>query len=110
MRVYLAGPMRGIPYFNFPAFTEAAKSLRAMGHTVLSPAEADIELFGDDFGKDNPTGDAKGFDIRGAMERDLLWICQEAEAIALLPGWEFSKGSRVEYALAECLGLEKIML
>lgn len=107
MRYYLAGPMRGIPYFNFPAFAEAAKLLRAEGHTVMSPAEADIELFGDDFGKDNPAGDDRQFDIRGAMERDLTWICREAEGIALLPGWESSKGARAENALAECLGLHR---
>lgn len=110
MKIYLAGPMRGIPYFNFPAFERAAAMLRAEGHTVLSPAEADTELFGAAFGKDNPTGDERGFDIRAAMQRDLTWICQEADAIALLPGWASSKGARAENALAECLGIERRFL
>jgi hypothetical protein len=112
MRYYLAGPMRGIPYFNFPAFAEAAEKLRAEGHTVLSPAEADIEILGD-LASSNLTGSEEqatkehGFDIRDAMKRDLAWICDEAEGIALLPGWESSKGARVENALAECLGLHR---
>jgi hypothetical protein len=39
-RVYIAGPMRGIPEFNFPAFDAAARG-RAMGLEIISPAELD---------------------------------------------------------------------
>ena len=41
MRLYLAGPMTGLPLWNFPAFATAAAALRADGHTVFSPAEHD---------------------------------------------------------------------
>ncbi len=41
MNLYLAGPMRGIPGFNFPKFDEVAATLRFIGHTVFSPAEHD---------------------------------------------------------------------
>lgn len=48
MKVYVAGPMRGIPEFNFPAFNLAAKNLRADGHVVFNPAERDNERHGTD--------------------------------------------------------------
>ena len=39
MNIYVAGPMRGYPEFNFPSFHAAAAQLRAAGHTVFNPAE-----------------------------------------------------------------------
>jgi hypothetical protein len=108
--------MRGIAEFNFPAFHAAAALLRAQGHFVFSPAEKDNERHGTDISKDNPTGDEDlaaqqhGFNLREALGVDLGWICAEAEAIALLPGWQLSKGARAELAAAQALGLEVIDL
>jgi hypothetical protein len=116
MKIYLAGPMRGIPQFNFPAFYEAAEKLRRQGHEVFSPAERDNERHGKDIGQDNPTGDVKlaaeqhGFNLREALYDDMTYITLHANAIALLPGWERSKGATAERATAECLGLEVIEL
>lgn len=112
MRIYLAGPMTGIPHFNYPAFNAAAASLRGDGHTVFSPAEHDFEMHGKDIS--NPEGSAEqaerdhGFSRRDALKADLSWICDNAEAIALLPGWQRSTGAQTERALAVALGL-KIM-
>jgi len=106
--------MTGIPHFNYPAFNSAAAALRFEGHTVFNPAEQDIEMFGKDIS--NPTGDAAqatadhGFDRRAALKADLSWICDNAEAIALLPGWEKSSGANAERALAVALGLEVLNL
>jgi hypothetical protein len=108
--------MRGIAEFNFPAFHAAAATLRAQGHFVFSPAEKDNERHGTDISKGNPTGDEDlaaqqhGFNLREALGVDLGWICAEAEAIALLPGWQLSKGARAELATAQALGLEIIDL
>jgi hypothetical protein len=38
-RVYLAGPMTGLPEFNYPAFNAEAARLRALGYQVENPAE-----------------------------------------------------------------------
>lgn len=115
MNLYIAGPMRGRPFFNFPAFHAAAKRLRDKGHTVFSPAERDEAKNGNDFSTKYPTGSnedaaANGFNLREALCDDLMWICLHADGIALLPGWENSKGARAERAVAQALGLERIYL
>lgn len=117
MKIYLAGPMRGIPEFNFPAFHAAAAKLRAEGHEVFNPAERDVERHGGvDISKGNTEGCEKqaakqhGFDLRVALGEDLAWICGQADAIALLPGWVDSKGARAEHATAVALGLQVIQL
>src|SRR5690242_9933428 len=115
LKVYLAGPMRGYPEFNFPAFHAAAAKLRAEGYEVFNPAEKDEEVYGTDFAERFPTGDlaaasAAGFDLRVALAEDLYWICRHADAIALLPGWQASKGACTEYSTAQALGLRAIFL
>jgi len=115
MKIYLAGPMRNIPNFNFPAFDYAAAKLRDEGHEVFSPADHDRQQNGDEIGN-NPTGDESeatktfGFSLRRALAADTAYICRQADAIALLPGWEKSSGASAEYALARCLGLTIIIL
>lgn len=112
-KVYLAGPMRGIPHFNFPAFHAGARELRIQGYEVFSPAENDIKQAGHDISKDRADGDetkVEGFSLRKALGQDLAWICAEADAIAMLPGWEKSRGSIAEHATAVALGLKIIYL
>ena len=110
MKLYVAGPMRGYPEFNFPAFHAAAKRLREEGHTIFSPAEKDEEVHGAEFSKQFKTGSLEdatsmGFSLRRALGDDLKWICKEADGIYLLRGWEHSKGALAEKATAEALGL-----
>ncbi len=112
MKVYIAGPMRGIPEFNFPAFFAAEAKLQAQGHECFNPARRDNEVHGTDISKGNETGDEDiaaaehGFDLREALGADLAWICAEADAIFMLPGWKNSKGATAEQATAVALGLE----
>lgn len=93
MKIYLAGPMRGYPDSNFPAFHEEAARLRAKGHEVFNPAEW-----------------SQSDNIRVLMKMDLDWICDHAEAVALMPGWQNSSGAKTEYQLAVAIGLETIEL
>ena len=103
--------MRGIAFFNFPAFHTAAAALRKQGHEVFSPAEADMAHYGVDVSKDNFTGSETqaevqhGLTIRNALARDMKFICEEADALAMLPGWENSTGARAEHTLAVALRL-----
>jgi hypothetical protein len=106
MRTYLAGPMRGCVYLNFPAFDAAAADLRSHGIQVISPADLDRQA-GFDPAKLPKDWDwntlPEGF-LRLAARRDLLAIL-ECDSIHLLPGWQDSKGARAERAVAEWIGL-----
>jgi nucleoside 2-deoxyribosyltransferase len=106
MRIYLAGPMRGLPNLNREAFDYWAAKLRADGHEVFSPAENNEKIYGAHIYRDNPEGDEgkAGIDGRVVFEHDLVWICRHADAVALMPGWENSKGAKAERAVAEALG------
>jgi hypothetical protein len=87
LKVYLAGPMTGHPDFNYPAFNAEAARLRALGLTVSNPAENPIEETWQDY-------------MRTAVAQ--LVKC---DVVALLPGWEKSRGARIENGLAVSLGI-----
>lgn len=112
MKIYLAGPMRGVPNFNCEAFHAGAKALREQGHEVFSPVEASEKRYGAQLYQNQPEGDEAraGVDGRVVFGEDLAWICAHAEAVALLPGWENSKGANAERATALALGLKIIEL
>lgn len=99
MKLYLAGPMRGFPDFNFPAFHAAAAKLRAEGHEVFNPAEKGME-------KDAANSQDDLAFRRLVFGLDTDWICREAEGIAMMPRWVESRGAFAEWALANALGLD----
>ena len=90
MKVYVAGPMTGLPNKNFPAFDKARDKLLAKGYWVVSPA--DLERNRDTLS------------YEGQMKDDLKHLL-ECDAIFLLEGWEFSKGASVEHFVARVAGL-----
>ena len=92
--IYISGPMTGLPDLNFPAFHAAAQKLRGQGLTVVNPAEKEGE------GDPNKTwSDYLKADIR------LLLDC---DSIYMLPGWQKSKGAKLEFHIAVELGLSVI--
>jgi hypothetical protein len=99
--------MRGHRAYNHPAFDLAAAKLRAVGHEVFSPAEEDRRKWPDrpwSSYSGNPEIDGIPLeDMRLIIKSDLVWICDNAEAIALLPQWETSKGVAVEKPLGHFL-------
>jgi len=111
--IYIAGPMRGYPEFNFPAFFAAEDRIteRYTEVEVFNPAKRDNEHHGTDISVGNPTGSEEqaaeehGFDLREALGADCAWICAKATGIYMLNGWEGSSGARAELALAQALGL-----
>lgn len=89
LNLYIAGPMTGLPEYNFPAFHDAADALRDAGHYVTNPAEN----FGGRTDLDRSEYLKKAY-------RQVL----ECDAIALLPGWEQSTGATTELLIARDCG------
>lgn len=89
MRVYLSGPMTALPYLNFPAFMEEARRLRKLGYDVVNPVDI------------NPDQDAEWADCLRADLRELL----TCDTIAMLPGWQNSRGAKLERYVAKELGM-----
>ena len=89
-RIYIAGPMSGLPDLNYPAFNAMAERLRAHGHHVENPAE-------------NPPPKCESWLGYMRMAVAQLATC---DAVVMLPGWSKSKGACIEHQLAVGLGLE----
>ncbi len=101
---YLAGPMRGIKEFNFPAFRRATSILRYTGITIISPHEMDEEAGYDWTGFTGHEDLASfNFDLTARLADDIAAIC-EVEAVILLDGWKVSGGARAEASFAWATG------
>lgn len=92
-RVYVAGPMTGLPEYNFPLFNATAAKLRGEGWHVENPAEH---------------GHVEGACWADYLRWDISRIAT-CGAIYLLDGWEKSKGARLEVHIAGVLGLRVLL-
>lgn len=100
--VYIAGPMRGYPKFNFPAFDEARDYVRTLEkYNVISPADIDRE---EKLDLDDSVEVPENI-FQLCMKRDLD-IVAGAHAIFLLKGWEKSAGANNELFVANACGVE----
>lgn len=104
-KVYVAGPMRGYPRFNFDAFEEATRFLREVGFEVTSPHEMDLDRGFDP----DKTIEEQGFDLYVAVRADVEAV-MAADAVVLLPGADDSAGAMMEANLATMLGKEVFYL
>jgi len=93
MKVYLSGAITGDPSYR-DKFAKYAEKLRRSGFQVFNPAAANLE----------------GWPEGKILAYELEWILTEADAIALIPGWENSRGVKLELAAAEFKGIERIQL
>lgn len=99
-RVYVSGPMSGLPALNRPAFKRAADELEALGAHPFDPANA---WYHDDSSRE------------ACMLRDLRMLTQVADyergvpffdLLVLLPGFESSQGALLELSVARACGIE----
>lgn len=93
MKLYLAGPMTGLPLFNFPEFDRVAKELRSRGYEIHTPHEINY---------------GETLESRGSLRytdylRGGLKLLLECEGLVLLPSWMNSKGAQLELHVADKL-------
>jgi len=88
-RIYISGPMTGMPEHNFPAFNAEAARLRALGYDVVNPVDI------------NPD---PGVTWHQCLRNDLqaLLTC---DTLALLDGWMISQGAHLELHVAHRVGM-----
>ena len=89
MRIYVSGPMSGLPEDNHPAFHAETARLRGLGYEVVNPAEL------------HPAGRGSW---AGYLRVDLQHLVT-CEVVSLLPGWDRSRGAQLEFTVAEQLGM-----
>lgn len=93
---YIAGPMRGLPEGNYPAFNAAAEVLRKAGWRVFNPAETDSEVATE--------AEQAPVPLKVYMRQDLVDVCN-SDVVFVLPGWEQSQGARLEVHVAHEVGI-----
>lgn len=92
MKVYISGPMTGYPGYNYPAFHAAENELRSRGYDTLNPARHPAQESWVDY-----------------LRLDLVDVLA-ADGLALLPGWEASRGAQLEVHVAHALGMRVLPL
>lgn len=93
MKVYISGPITGLPYKEVEkAFSKAEKRLKEEGYEVVSPLKNGLP-------RESTWNEHMRADIK------LLLDC---DAIYLLKGYQDSKGAMIEYDLARILHFETI--
>lgn len=107
-KIYIAGPMRGHKFYNFPAFDAAEARLRRLGYDVVNPAALDRargihpETFPEDWDWNKTP---EGFDLK-AVALECLRQVSECDGVLVLDGWRESRGACAEIEFARWLGIE----
>jgi hypothetical protein len=114
MGIYIAGPMRNYPYYNFKAFMSMEDRLREIGiEHIINPARLDMARGFDPFELPEDTDwniIPTGFNLQECIEDDVKQIVHLGEenrypALVLLRGWEKSTGAKAEIAVANWMGI-----
>lgn len=93
MLYYISGkitaPTREQELLNIEVFYLVERELIARGFEVFNPARLEVD----------------GKPWEWYLARDLKWINDNKPALYMLPGWQDSRGARLEYEYARMLNL-----
>jgi len=89
-RLYIAGPMTGLPNYNLDNFRAAEAQLQAAGYGAVNPGRRGV---------------IEGYTWVDYMKLGIadLLTCG---AVATLPDWEMSRGASIEVSLAQDLEMD----
>ena len=91
-RLYLCGPITGMPNRNRDAFNDAESALRSAGFDVFNPVCNGLPV-------DAPW--------EQHMRTDIIQMMQ-CDALAVLPGAHYSRGAKIEIELAMQLKIQPV--
>ena len=97
--VYIAGPMRGYPCYNFKNFFYWQVFWEKSGYLVINPAEIDCKraLYSEwHFTEDQ---------YDEILAEDIEILLANADFVFMLDGWDGSVGAKREKAAAEAAGI-----
>jgi hypothetical protein len=89
-RIYISGPMSGLPRLNWPLFNRTAVRLRNLRWEVVNPVAINND---------------PECDWLTCIAADVVAM-RGCTAICMLPGWETSFGARIERLVAERMQLQ----
>ena len=89
VRLYLSGPMTGIPGLNRPSFAAVEHFLTEAGYQVTNPAHNDVP-------DEAPRAEHLRADLR---------VLLDCDGVATLPGYTRSRGARLEVRVAAGLDM-----
>lgn len=105
-RIYIAGPMSGHPQFNVPAFLGAQEELLERGFDAILPVDMDIPSERKQLLASKDGSEAGPRSWATLLSEDLKLIGDTGvEGIVVLPGWQYSKGAKLETYFGRLLGL-----
>lgn len=107
--VYVAGPMNGLTGWNQDAFMSAAADLQAHGYETIVPHDLAPREHDGPCPVVYGTGNA-GHDSGCYLRACVAAVAMRADLVVTLPGWQASKGARLEVSTARGLRIPVVEL
>jgi hypothetical protein len=92
MKVYISGPITNNPDYK-REFAVYEHQIKLMGYYPVNPAAHFVE----------------GYTWADYIKRDIKWLL-DCDYIVKIPGWDKSKGARLESRIAESVGIKELII
>lgn len=104
MRVYVSGPIKGMPDGNRREFAYRTAEIEADGNTAVNPHTIDHAHEGECIGPAITDREDDPHHYGCYLRADIIELLK-CDAISLLPGWAGSLGAQTELSVAKACGI-----